>query len=175
MACPQSPSETRVCLDCGFPLRANGRLVRCDSCRISSSPVPLEIRGCLDCGRSILANRAYAGCELCRQSSPLRQPSSLRPARRPNPLPCWGCGKPFTPRPGVTRCFLCRSRSSTVLQPATDFAQSTASFDPFINTFEPVKSPQATPRKRKNPPNASSSTPIRQKTAATERLLSLAH
>jgi hypothetical protein len=154
--------------------------VRCDSCRIASSPILLEARGCLDCGCSILANRAYARCELCRQLSLLQQPSSLRPAGRPpagcpNPLLCWACGKPFSPCQGVTHCFLCRSRSSTVLLPVTDFAQSTALFNPFINTFEPVSSPQATTCKRKSPPNPPSSTPIRQKTVATERLSSLVH
>jgi hypothetical protein len=34
MACPQPLAETRVCLDCGFLLRTNSQLVRCDSCFI---------------------------------------------------------------------------------------------------------------------------------------------
>lgn len=39
---------------------------------------------------------------------------------------------------GVRRCFECRSRSVNIVQPATDIVLSvTASFNPFVNSFQP--------------------------------------
>lgn len=170
-----SSAPSRSCLDCGRAIRVTRRYIRCESCRIAASPIPLQTQPCTDCGALIYANDTYVRCDTCRLSTPLQQHSSLRaPERRT----CWACGDAFFGGRRVTRCSRCRRRSSTVVQGATDSSLPGPSFNPYTNSFDAARfQPPAAviPRKRKIP-LPSPQLPLQPaKPINNEKLLSLLH
>jgi hypothetical protein len=93
-------------------------------------PPPFETRPCLNCQIPIRIDAPDILCPRCLSRSAddyIRVSQNIRP--------CYDCTNPFPARPGVIRCFNCRTRRAQPVQAIPAF--DTASFDPFINTFQP--------------------------------------
>lgn len=69
---------------------------RCPACRLSCSPTEIETRLCVRCQNIIPFRSTSSFYTTCQLDSVLY-------------VPCFDCRKNFFARPGVTRCFDCRS------------------------------------------------------------------
>jgi hypothetical protein len=129
---PQKMLSHRSCSSYGRHTRISADILPplCPACRLPPVPPPFKTRPCLNCQIPIRIDAPDILCPRCLSRS---ADDYIRVSQ--NIQPCYDCTNPFPARPGVIHYFNCRTRWAQPVQAIPAF--DTASFNPFINTFQP--------------------------------------
>jgi hypothetical protein len=139
--------SNRLCFGCGRQvcLATIIQSLRCPACRLARLPLVPETRPCLRCYVPIPADLPNVRCMRCEATRSSSHLYSL----------CYDCQALFPTQPSVMRCIDCRSRRSNVVQRPVEFSHTYGiSFDPTINSFQPLNTPISPyqPKRRRTKP-----------------------